>query len=277
MAGEYLLVAGALGLFTIPFLASARGAYNRSKEIAALADERTAGDEDTVEGTVTVTEPADPGREPPDGPDGGVGTPALWAWRVQEEHKRPGGQGGAEYSWETLESGLAVGEFAIEDGWDEVRVDPTSLPPGTNGQTDGGAGAPSEGNSDPIESDQFHFEDPEIEQYLGEPGLLDSLGGDFGPFEDVEFRFNVGSETSARDRYQAAVIEEGDELFVRGVRERAGDDELIRGTDDTPLVLAEADLEAKAGRMRKKARNRVAIAGVMIAFAAVLLARPLVL
>jgi len=272
MAGENLLVAGVLGLFVLLFLASARGAYSRSQEIAALADERAAGNESTVEGTVRVTEPADPDREPPDGRGGDRGTPAVWAWRVQEERKGPGGQGGAEYSWDTVEAGLAVGEFAVEDGWDEVRVDPASLPAGSTGQADGAAEA-----DDPLESDQFHFDDPEIDQYLGEPGFLDRLGGDFGPFEDVEVTVSAGSKTSTRDRYQAAVIEEGDELFVRGVRERAGDGELISGTDDTPLVLAEGDLEAKAGRMRTKARNRLAIAGAMLVLAAALLAGPFVL
>ena len=277
MAGENLLVAGVLGLFTLLFLASARGAYSRSKEIAALAEERASGTESTVEGTVRVTEPAEPDREPPDGRDGDSGTPAVWAWRVQEERKRPGGQGSAQYSWHTLESGLAVGKFAIEDGWDEVRVDSASLPAGTNGQVGADAGDSSEADDDPLGSDQFHFDDPEIEQYLGEPGLLDRLGGDYGPFEDVEFTVSVGSKTSTRDRYQAAVIEDGDELFVRGVRERAGDSEVVRGTDDTPLVLAEGDLEAKAGRMRTKARNRVALAGVLLALAAVVPAVPFVL
>lgn len=270
MAGENLLVAGVLGLFVLLFLASARGAYSRSKEIAALAAERAAGNETTAEGTVRVIEPADPGREPPDGRDGG--TPAVWAWRVQEERKGPGGQGSAQYSWDTVESGLAVGEFAVEDGWDEVRVDAASLPAGSNGQAAGAADA-----DDPLESEHFHFDDPEIEQYLGEPGFLDRLGGDYGPFEDVEVTVSAGSKTSTRDRYQAAVIEEGDELFVRGVRERAGDGEVIRGTEDAPLVLAEGDLEAKAGRMRTKARNRAALAAAMLALAAALLAGPFVL
>lgn len=224
--------------------------------VTDVSDERIEpGSESTIRGPVHVTEPASPARTGADLADGdvpaiadGEGSPALWAWRVRRKG-RTGGPNG-ETRWRTVDGGLAVGAFAIDHGWDRIRVDAAGL---TDEEAD---------PDDPFDSSWLYLGDPETSVYLGDLDpvnrFLDRTGlaDEGGIISDLEVSISVGGKTNWPDKYQATVVRAGDELVVRGELTETDDGYVLRSTEETPLVIASGDLETKANRLRSKARTR---------------------
>jgi hypothetical protein len=242
-------VAALIGAFPI---SHARRQRERARTLSRLATDRADGattrtGEETVEGPVEVEQPAEPRRHPPERheSDGTDAEPALWAWRVQKERNR---DEGSSY-WKTIDSGIAVGEFAVRDDWERVWVDGESIRP--------------DEIDDPFEADRLFFGEPEIDVYVEEySGSL----GDLGPLEDVEISVSVGGETTTPNRYQATVIREGDELLARGRLDDAGDDVALR--DESGVELGIGDLSARVERLHSSARRWGAVGGGVIVLGA---------
>jgi hypothetical protein len=230
-------------------LSSARSHRDRAERLSALASDdgtvQRAADAavETIEGPVEVDAPADPERRPPehhrsDDPDDAA--PALWAWRVRRERTTDSGS-----HWETVESGLATGEWTVRENWDRVRVDAAGLA----GDVD-----------DPFAADRLFLGDPEVDVYVEErDGLLGKLGGDYGPLKDVEISVGVGSKTTTPDKYQATVIREGDELLARGRLDERDGEQVLHGGDEGALELAVGDLGERAERISRSARRRAVV------------------
>jgi hypothetical protein len=245
VAGVFLLVGGVT-------LSRAREFDDRTGTIDDLAsadDERLEpGGETTISGPVDVLEPASPARTGPD-PDGGD-PPALWAWRVRRKENAAHGS-----RWRTAESELAVGEFGVDHGWDRVRVDATTL---------------ADRDDDPFDSSAVFLGEPETESYLGDLDPVNrflertGLAGEDGVVSDLEFTVSVGGKTSMPDKYQATVVRDGDELVVRGELTETADGYVLRGTDETPLVIATGPLEDRHERAGSEVRIRRIVGGLFL-------------
>lgn len=234
-------------------LSSARGHRDRARRLSELAgDGGTARTDagatvETVEGPVGVDSPAEPERRPPahyDPDDPADAAPALWAWRVRRERDTDAGS-----NWVTVESGLAVGEWTIREDWEHVRVDAERLVDDVD---------------DPFAAERLFLGDPEIDVYVEErDGLLDKLGGDYGPLEDVEISVGVGTRTTTPNKYQATVIREGDAVLARGHRDERDGEEVLHGGAEGELELAVGALGDRAERLSRAARTR-AIVGASV-------------
>lgn len=255
-----LVVAGAFVLFGGLVLSRARelhGRYATIDGIATADEERIEpGGETTIGGPVHVFEPASPERT---GPElNGTGSPALWAWRVRRKRATGGTNGTAR--WRTVESGLAVGEFAVDHSWDRVRVDAATL-----------ATERDDEPTDPFDSPRLFLGEPAEDVYLGDLDPVNrflertGLADDEGILRDWEVSISVGGTTTMPDKYQATVVRDGDELVVRGELTETADGYVLRGTDETPLVIASGDLEDQRRRLRSKARTRVIFGGALVA------------
>ncbi|MXR52755.1 hypothetical protein GRX03_14215 [Halovenus sp. WSH3] len=238
-------VAALIGAFPI---SHARRQRERARRLSGLvasgSDGATAAGERTVAGPVEVERPAEPERSPPDRCelDRSDADPAVWAWRVQTERNRDEGSN----DWKTIDSGLAVGEFAVRDDWERVRIDAESVRPGEI--------------DDPFEADRLFLGTPDIDLYVEEhSGSL----GDIGPVEDVEVSLGIGSETTTPNKYQATVIREGDELLARGRIDDAGDGAVLR--DDSGIELGFGDLSDRVERLHSSARRWAAVGGGILA------------
>lgn len=247
--------------------------YRTLKDLMAADDEPPeSGTETTVRGPVDVIEPATPSRDPSSFPEadapesataelaalGDGDPPALWAWRVREQVDT-GGQG-ADNRWRTVESGLAVGEFAVRESWERVGVDADAVAAGPDG----------DGVEDPLDAGHLFLGDPDVDVPLSEQGPLTrflervGIAGEGGRLSDWEFSVSLGRTTLTPDHYQAVVVREGEDLVAHGeLVETAGGQEL-RGTDDSPPVLARGDLDEKLDRMRSRARVQVGAGGFLV-------------
>lgn len=249
-----LIIVGVSALIGGLILSSARGRYHRAQTLSALVTEQggnptAAGAETkTIEGAIEVDRPPEPDRRPPEhySPDHPTNAaPALWAWRVQRERDAEQGSN----TWTTIDSGLAVGEFAVRDDWERVRIDSESIHP--------------EEIDDPFTADRLFLGDPEIDEYVEErDGMLDKLGGDYGPLKDVEISLSIGTTTTTPNRYQATVIREGEEMFARGRVEARGEESVLRG-DEGGVEIAIGDFSTRAEQMYSAARIR-AIVGASV-------------
>ncbi|WP_440766396.1 hypothetical protein [Natronorubrum sp. DTA7] len=248
-----LVFAGAFLLFGGIVLSRASelgGRHETIGELASAGDEPVEqGGETTISGPVSVLEPASPTRTGPD-PIGGDDA-ALWAWRVRQKESAANGT-----RWRTDEAELTAGEFAVDHSWDRVRVDATTL-------------AIQEGD-DPFDSSGLFLGEPATESYLGDLGPVNrflertGLAGEGGVVSDLEFTVNVGGKTTMPDKYQATVVRDGDELIVRGELIETPDGYVLRGTDETPLVIAADSLEAQQERVRSEVRLRKAAGGILV-------------
>ena len=117
LAGTIFVLAGGL------VAQNARSTFGRYRTLSALlGTDQDGTDRDgaaTVDGQLRVETPAEPARKPPDTVESPA-KPALWAWRVRRKVNTGGEHGGTK--WKTVDGGLALGEFTVEDGWDGVRV-----------------------------------------------------------------------------------------------------------------------------------------------------------
>ncbi|WP_226004639.1 hypothetical protein [Natrinema salinisoli] len=248
-----LVFAGAFFVFGGMVLSRASDLGGRREtidELASAGDERIeSGGEATISGPVHVLEPASPTRTGPD-PNGGDSA-ALWAWRVRQKESTGNGS-----RWRTAESELAVGEFAVDHSWDRVRVDATTLA--------------TDADDDPFDSSGLFLGDPDIESYLGDLGPVNrfleqtGLASEDGVVSDLEFTVSVGGKTTMPDKYQATVVRDGDELVVRGELTETGDGYVLRGTEETPLVVATGSLEEQREQVRSEVRLRQAAGGMLV-------------
>lgn len=254
MVVAQLMIVGVSALIGGLILSSARSRHSRAQRLSELltgeTGETTAagGETRTVKGSVEVDTPAKPGRRPPEhySPEQpNEATPALWAWRVQREREAEQGSN----TWKTIDSGLAVGEFTVRDSWEQIRIDSESVRP--------------EEIDDPFASDHLFLGDPEIDEYVGERnGLLDRLGGDYGPLKDIEFTISVGTKTTTPNKYQATVIRDGEEMLARGrVEDWSGEPVLRAG--EQGIEIAVGNLSNRVERMNSAARTR-AIVGASV-------------
>ncbi|RZH67337.1 hypothetical protein [Natrinema altunense] len=244
-----LVVAGAFLLFGGIVLSRAGDLDDREETISELVsagDESVVpGGEATISGPVRVLEPASPTRTGPDLNESD--SAALWAWRVRQRNDK---------WWRTAESELATGEFAVDHSWDRVRVDTTALA--------------TDADDDPFDSPNLFLGDPETETYLGDLGPVNrflertGLAGEDGIVSDLEFNVSVGGKTTMPDKYQATVVRDGDELVVRGELTETADGYVLRGTDETPLVIATGSLEEQREQVRSSVRLRRAAGGVFV-------------
>lgn len=250
MVVAQLMIVGVSALIGGLILSSARSRYDRAQALSALVtdqggDSAVAGTETrAIEGTIEVDRPADPARRPPEhySPDQPTdAAPAVWAWRVQRERETDQGAD----NWKTIDSGLAVGEFAVREDWDRVRIDAESVRP--------------EEIDDPFTDDRLFLGDPEIDEYVEEySGSL----GDFGPLEDVEVSVSVGTETTTPNKYQATVIRDGDELLARGRVDDRGEESVLRGEEGIEIAIG--DLSTRAAQMYNAARNRAILGAIVL-------------
>ncbi|QCC59014.1 hypothetical protein NP511_11220 [Natrinema thermotolerans] len=248
-----LVIAGIFLLFGGVTLSRAGELDDRSEtigELASASDERVEpGGEATISGPVHVLESASPTRTGPE-PNGGESA-ALWAWRVRQKENTGNGS-----RWRTAESELAIGEFAVDQGWDRVRVDATTLATDADG--------------DPFDSPGLFLGDPETESYLGDLDPVNrflertGLASEDGVVSDLEFNVSVGGKTTMPDKYQATVVRDGDELVVRGELIETADGYALRGTDETPLAIAAGSLEDQREQVRSSVRLRRAAGGVFV-------------
>jgi len=251
VSSTVLAVAGVLGLLGVVIGAQARKPYSQRTTITEIMSApegvQKPGETTILRGPVAVTDPANPQRSPPQEVAESVTSPALWAWRVR--HKVDTGGEGHDTHWRTTEGGLAVGEFTVQQDWDRVRVDNDWL---TNEI------ANTETN-DPFETPNLYLGEPESDIPLGKLNplnrLLERLGlsGDDGILTNWEASISFGGETTSPDRYQSTVIQDGEELLVRGELVETDAGLVLHGTDETPLAVATGDLEQKAQRLRSKA------------------------
>ncbi|MFC6719076.1 hypothetical protein ACFQGT_01715 [Natrialbaceae archaeon GCM10025810] len=249
------------GLFTLLgalALVKARSTHTRYTKLNDLTDRKNTRDgsaETVIEGPVDVTEPAVPDKVPPEELD--TETPAaLWAWRIRRKVNKSAGDRN-QTKWETVESGLTVGEFDVTDGWEQVRVDTSSL---TDEQT-----GLIRGEQDPFEAENLYLGDPREDIRLGDPDpitkRLEDWGiiGDDGILGNIEFTISLGWKTMSPDRYQATLVRERDELLVRGEVDETGDGSVLRGTEEHPLVIATGDLEDTGKKLHSTARKQAAV------------------
>ncbi|ELY85395.1 hypothetical protein [Natrinema altunense] len=248
-----LVVAGAFLLFGGIVLSRAGELDDREEtigELASAANERIEpGDETTISGRVRVSDPATPTRTGPD--SDGNESAALWAWRVRR--KRPSANGS---QWRTAEAELAVGEFAVDHSWDRVRVDAATLA--------------LDADDDPFDSSALFLGDPATESYLGDLGPINrflertGLADEDGLVSDLEFNVSVGGKTTMPDKYQATVVRDGDEVVVRGELTETADGYVLRGTEETPLVIATGTLETQREQVRSEIRVQQAAGGILV-------------
>jgi len=275
MPEEALIIAGIFALFGVLTINGARKTRERvrtAEEVWSHADRlRDDGVGTTVHGPVSVSKPGLPDRTPPADADTNDGDPALWAWRVREKVKRGGKRGGAK--WRTADSGLAVGDFSVSQEWEDVSIDPATLV-----APDVGALA---GNADPFEAQNCYLGEPEEDVLLGELDPINKrlqkwgLTGDDGILSGFEFTISSGRKTMSPDRYQATIVRDGDELLVRGELDESGDELVLRGTEEIPMLIAVGNLEEKADRLRQRVRKRSAVGGALVLFAVLLAASTL--
>ncbi len=239
-----------LGAIVLSGVDGLRGQQTTIDELESPAEGRLKpGEVVTVRGPVSVVEPASPERTGPE--SNGDDSAALWAWRLR---RKEGTENGSR--WRTVDGELAVGEFDVDHGWDRVRVDAATLAADVD---------------DPFDSSQSFLGEPETETYLGDLDPVNrflertGLAGEGGALSDVEVTISVGRKTTMPDKYQRTVVRDGDELVVRGELTETADGYVLRGTDETPLVIATDTLETQEDQLRSKIRMQKAVGGVFIA------------
>lgn len=287
MSEVYIALGVITGVLGLIYTKNAWDFYRRYQSVTVFTggEQPSTTDEATVEGTVEVQTPAVPDRQPPEEVSGN--RPALWLWRVQQEIKQ-----NRSSHWKTLDAGVAAGTFTIQDDWDQVEIDTTSVcekmsskltePIAIHHEGSSGQISPTETGSfdvsDPFNSTQFHVGNPEITILLGEKPLgqrlVDKyLPGDFnvttsvdGPLRTVLAALNpkYRGGTTTPHRYQATIIRDGDELSVHGRLNEDSDSAKLVETEDIPLVFSSGNIENKEASYRSKAIKKGIIGAVLL-------------
>lgn len=262
--------AALVGVVGAVALVKARKNHSRHTELSEIDPDgrvHEVGKETTLEGPVDVSEPAVPDRVPPEGVNVNEDSVAVWAWRIRRKENRGGDQSGTR--WRTIDSGFAVGEFSVRDGWETVHVDTDSF-------ADEQLGLLRE-DEDPFESANGFIDDPGQEIRLGEPDpitkRLEKWGiiGDDSLLGDVEFTLSFGRQTLTPERYQVTIIEDGDDLLVRGELEETSDGPVVRATAENPPLVSAGGLEETGAQLRSTARKQASVGVVLVLLAGGLL------
>jgi len=90
------------------------------------------------------------------------------------------------------------------------------------------------------------------------------LASEDGVISDLEFTVNVGGKTTMPDKYQATVVRDADEPVVRGELTETADGYVLRGAEETPLIIATGSLEDQREQVRSSVRLRRAGGGVFV-------------
>lgn len=118
---EQLLVIVIPLLLGALLLVSAYRPLARARAAKRAEDSAGASSDGTVVGEVTVREPAEPDRSFPDhAAVESPAEPAVWAWRIRSPS--PARNRTASYTWRTTDGGVAIGDFTVRDGWDDLEV-----------------------------------------------------------------------------------------------------------------------------------------------------------
>lgn len=259
----FAAIFGLLGAFA---LVKSRKNHGRHSELAAIDPTDRAhedGKETSLEGPVEVSDPAVPDRVPPAEVNVDEESVAIWAWRIRRKENRGGEQSGTR--WRTTDSGLAIGEFAVRDGWDTVRVDSGSFADEAVGLL--------RNDADPFDGSNGFVDEPDREVRLGDPDPITKrlerwgLIGENSLLGNVEFSISFGRQTLTPDRYQATVIEEGEELVVRGELEETPEGPVVRATAENPPLVSAGGLADSSRRFRSTARKQAAVGVVLVAVA----------
>lgn len=257
---EAVLVAAiALGVAGFAALLSARNRYIRYVKLGDTVDSledavRDGASGTTVSGPIRVDEPATPGQQPPPEFDSGDARDGVWLWRIRRE-TRIGGRR-KRTRWRTFDGGLSVGDIEVERAGGGVRIDESWLT-GESGELGEGV--------DPFENPYVYVGNPERSVPLGRldpmAQRLERWGvtGEGGLLSDVGISVGSGENETTPDRYQATVLHEGDELLVHGALDETGTEPVLRGTDETPLLLAGGNLDEKRRRLRTEVAIRVVV------------------
>lgn len=239
------------------------GRYASVRDAASAVEAGAgAGDATTVSGPVSTVEPATPRQEPPDGVIDDTDRPALVAWRVRRHVSR--GRNGSS-RWTTAEGGLAVGEFDVRHGGRYVRIDGEDL---LGAGEDGDEPATS---FDPFDDPALEVGEPEADVRLGEPDpvtkVLERLRliGPNGVLGDPNLSLSVGNTSLSPDRYQATVVDNGDEIALEGELTETRDGLVLgRAGNGRPTVVI-GDLEERESQLRSLALKQVGLGGALIA------------
>ncbi|MDQ2050562.1 hypothetical protein RBH26_08685 [Natronolimnohabitans sp. A-GB9] len=238
------------------------GRYAAVRETAPAVETGAAGDATTVSGPVSTVEPAAPRREPPEGVIDGTARPALVAWRVRRHVS--GGRNGRS-RWRTADGGLAVGEFDVRHGGRYVRIDGDTLPDA------GDDGHQSADSFDPFDDSALELGEPETDVRLGEPDPLTKvlerlrLIGTNGVLGDPNLSLSIGGNSLSPDRYQATVVDNGDEIAIEGELAETRDGPVLqRSGGDRPTVVV-GTLEKRESQLRSLALKQAGLGGAMIA------------
>ncbi|ELY53320.1 hypothetical protein [Natronolimnohabitans innermongolicus] len=264
---DLTLVSLLLVLFGVAACYQAITSFRRYRAVrgaaATLEQDRETADATIVSGPVSVVESARPERAPPEAATGDTQRPALFAWRIRRHSSSPGRRSSSAI--ETVEGGLAVGEFDVRHEGRYVRVDADALSPEPDD-----SGEPY----DPFDDPALDLGTPSIDVRLSDPDpvtkLLERLRliGDRGLFGDPEFALGVGGNSVTPDRYQAVVVENGDALSVEGtIRETRDGAVLAPANERTPTVVI-GDLDERGSGHRSSAIRHVTHAIVLIALGA---------
>lgn len=222
---------------------------------ASVDSDREPGAEVTVEGPVSLREPAVPKREPPNDFDGNE-KPALLAWRVRKKVGSGGKRGGSR--WTTADGGLAVGEFEIQQDAQRIRIDGDDLL------------SDHDGVSDPFDVSGIHLGEPEATIRLGDPnplqGFLERIGlfGEDGLLPDWKISASVGGKTYAPDRYEATAIGHGDEVAIRGILTETREGLELRGDGSEDPTVVGGNLAKRRRALRNEVFELLGIAVVML-------------
>ncbi|MFO7926168.1 hypothetical protein [Natronomonas sp.] len=260
MQPALLFLAAVLGVVGFAGLLSARERQLRYAAFRdALAGSEAIGDDPTVSGTVEVDDSAVPEQSPP--PEFADGaSPGLWAWRVRRKVRAAGQR--TPSRWTTANGGLAVGEIAVWQGVDRIRIDHSWLT---------AEGGELDGLVDPFETPFVCVGKPDVSLPLGRLDPMTqrlerwAIAGEDGVLNEIGFsRPDRGSMTP--DRYQATVLREGDHVAAYGDLDETGEEPVLRGNDDAPLVLVFGDPESRLSGLRRGVLGRAGIgAGLLLA------------
>lgn len=244
-------------LFALVAWYEAATTYRRYRRVTALLSDTRASepsdDEPIVRGPISVTEPATLQRDPPEGVPLEQNRPALVAWRIRRAVKR-GGRTGTR--WQTVDGGIAAGEFSVRQNGRYVRV------PGDELSTD-------DETIDPFEASNLHLGDPTIDVRLGEPDpatkLLERLGlaGDDGLLSDLDVTTSIGGRTLSPDRYQAVSATDGDEIALEGTITETSSGPVVRLDDDPTIVIGE-NLQRTVTQLRTRALQQLGLGALAI-------------
>lgn len=235
-----------------------------SEDTASVTNDNSEGAQ-LIQGQLEVEEPATPTTAPDELTDS-VSCPGVWAWRIQRKESRSSGNRGTSHRWRTVDGELAVGDITVyADGrsievdssiLDSVRVEPEN--PGIDPFSGTDLSSLSS-STDPLEDNRLYLEDGVQTVNLEQGGFLQDIIPD-------SVTISIGNMTSDPDRYQAAILEDEDHVWMIGTIDRNPQEDVITEPETTSFRLFDRDPETVKQSLRKKA---IGFGAVGIVFAVV--------